>query len=566
MPANQVAHWKEKYSRLLDDYERLEQASQTRTGLLERGLVRSSLAAEGQDPRLDRHLQSLRDSIRKEGNLTQLQQIIDDLERHLLATESQRGNRLQILVSALDSLSGQLLATSPEHGSQQALKKLQKALKESQQLQYNLHDWLLELSQLQAKILENDQPERAAGLFDRLLGKQPAKPALADEQDSRSDNPQPPAPDTTTTAPAETPLALQQAVSSDPMPAEPVRQALLKLMHELPVGEQDQQQLRLLEQKLQPQAGWDTLTEALNALAELIIRTNTLRQQEFGKYLEQINNKLGQITGTVSRTTDSYQASIASAASLDRDLHTQVSEMHRDMQQADNLEELKQRVDQRLNLFIDTLDQHQQQRQQSEQALLLQLQELNDRVQQVEAEAAELTSQLVEQHQKARQDALTGLPNRGAWDERLEIEHSRLSRQDQPLLLVVIDVDRFKRINDSYGHPAGDRVLKILAERLKSSIRKTDFLARYGGEEFAMLLPDTPLEYGERLVNKLRERVAECPFHFKGEPVKVTFSAGIGQIAARESTEEAFARVDQALYQAKEEGRDRVKVAAPARC
>ncbi len=117
------------------------------------------------------------------------------------------------------------------------------------------------------------------------------------------------------------------------------------------------------------------------------------------------------------------------------------------------------------------------------------------------------------------------------------------------------------RINDSYGHLAGDKVLKIIAQELSKRLRKTDFIARFGGEEFVILLPETPLAQGKQLIEKLRLAIEACPFHFRGEPVTITFSAGIGQISPKESLDEAFERIDQSLYAAKKAGRNTVTVA-----
>ncbi len=569
MPVTE-SRWKDKYSRLLDDYERLEQHSKQRASLLERGLVRSSLAAEGQDPKLDKQLQALRDSIRS-ANSQQLQQVVDDIERYLLATEDQRQQRQRTLLDALESLGSHLLNSSQESSTRQALKKLQGALKNSQQLNHNLHEWLLELSRLQTEVLQQGAPDNnQGGFFNRLFSRkdspahdsgptaaadvQPAASVAADLPGKETDI----APDSSP-QPAAGPAPVDNRQQLD---VESLRHALIRLLDKLPVSEQEASLANSLQRELATSTSWQTLKQTLDQLTELIIRISDRRQQEFGHYLQELNSKLNLITSSVSQTRESYQNSIESAASLDQRLHSQVSELHEDVRQTTDLNELKQRVDQRLNQFVETLTQHQQQRQESEEKLLQRLQELNERVHLVENEAAQLTSQLVEQHEKARRDALTGLPNRAAWDERLLIEYQRMQRQREPLLLAVIDIDHFKRINDTYGHQAGDKVLKILASRLQQGIRKTDFMARYGGEEFVLLLPDTGLANGIGLLNKLRQRIADCPFHFKGEPVQITFSAGIGQLQPDEEPAATFARVDQALYAAKQGGRNQVKSAA----
>lgn len=559
------SRWKEKYSRLLDEYERLERNTTQRAQLLERGLVRSSLAAEGQDNRLDKHLQALRDSVRNT-NSGKLQHVVDDIERYLLATDNQRQERQTALVTALDALSSQLLASSQDHHTRQALKKLQATINDSQQLNLNLHHWLFELSQLQAEILQQSALDCSQpGLLDRLFGRTAKPQADAPQETDIADS---------ASLPATESAANESAVlQPEPLPSPPAShehdsgleelcRALAHLLDGLPLSGQDPSLANDLRQQLTDCNSWHSLGQILPPLTGLLNRANTQRQQEFGDYLQQLNSKLSLITHSVSQTRDSYQKNIDSAADLDLRLHSQVSELHQDVQQTNDLGELKQRVDQRLNQFVQTLQQHQQQRKESEERLMQRLQELGERVHLVENEASQLTSQLVEQHEKARRDALTGLPNRAAWDERLQIEYQRMQRQQESLLLAVLDVDHFKRINDTYGHLAGDKVLKILAGRLQQGIRKTDFMARYGGEEFVLLLPDTGLKEGVSLLNKLREHIAGCPFHFKGEPVQITFSAGIGQLQASEDPATTFALVDQALYAAKQGGRNQVKSAA----
>src|SRR5690606_16352696 len=148
-----------------------------------------------------------------------------------------------------------------------------------------------------------------------------------------------------------------------------------------------------------------------------------------------------------------------------------------------------------------------------------------------------------EQRQLALVDTLTELPNRAAWDERLEVEVARWQRYGGELLLAVLDVDHFKRINDDFGRLAGDRVLKIIAGELRKRLRKTDFLARFGGEEFVLLIPGTPLEGGVQLLETLRAAVEACPFHFRGEPVTITLSGGIAEFRNDEATDATFEQI-----------------------
>lgn len=167
----------------------------------------------------------------------------------------------------------------------------------------------------------------------------------------------------------------------------------------------------------------------------------------------------------------------------------------------------------------------------------------------------ELQKQLVELSQT---DPLTSLRNRRAFDERLEdaFEHAR--RYERPLSLAIVDVDHFKAINDSYGHDAGDAVLRGVAQLIAGGTRQVDFAARVGGEEFAILLPETALFEALQFGEKLRASIACSPI----DGHEVTVSIGIANFphSIVPGTTELFRAADQALYRAKINGRNRVEI------
>ena len=151
----------------------------------------------------------------------------------------------------------------------------------------------------------------------------------------------------------------------------------------------------------------------------------------------------------------------------------------------------------------------------------------------------------------ARTDALTGVANRRVWDEELPKELSRALRSGDPLCVAIMDLDHFKRYNDTHGHQGGDRLLKETAAAWRNTVRSTDLLARYGGEEFALLAPACPLEDVGFLADRLRAVV----------PGGATVSIGVAAWDGQESADELVARADSALYAAKEGGRDRYVIA-----
>jgi diguanylate cyclase len=178
------------------------------------------------------------------------------------------------------------------------------------------------------------------------------------------------------------------------------------------------------------------------------------------------------------------------------------------------------------------------------------------------AQKKELGDALTLNRELATRDALTGLLNRRAMVELLAREHPRIERGQGPLSVALLDIDWFKRINDSLGHGAGDEVLRRFAAILRDQLRAADALARWGGEEFLLLMPGTSLQDAQVVLERLRsELAASAAFSDVAPGLTVSFSAGIVEVADGESQDGAIDRADRALYQAKQSGRDRIVVA-----
>ncbi|RVT46097.1 diguanylate cyclase [Rheinheimera sediminis] len=166
--------------------------------------------------------------------------------------------------------------------------------------------------------------------------------------------------------------------------------------------------------------------------------------------------------------------------------------------------------------------------------------------------------------QRARQladmmtkDSLTGLLQHARVKERLSHELQRSERTGEPLSVVMLDIDQFKKVNDQYGHLIGDQVISSLANLLKQQLRKTDIIGRYGGEEFLLILPDCNQQQALGLIEQLRQSFASLPFSFDYHHFHCTFSAGISQATAKEQTDQVIAKADKALYAAKDAGRNK---------
>jgi len=162
-------------------------------------------------------------------------------------------------------------------------------------------------------------------------------------------------------------------------------------------------------------------------------------------------------------------------------------------------------------------------------------------------------------------DGLTNLYNRRYLEQRLSKELSAARRFRRPLTVIMGDVDHFKKLNDTFGHQAGDHALRRVSETLSAGLRDYDLVARYGGEEFAILLPSTPRTRGISTADRLRQSVQESDIAFRGERLPVTMSLGVAAYPEDASEGEALMRsADQALYEAKRRGRNQVCAFEPA--
>lgn len=189
------------------------------------------------------------------------------------------------------------------------------------------------------------------------------------------------------------------------------------------------------------------------------------------------------------------------------------------------------------------------------------LDELKRKVDAANAEVNRLQHELDAASEMVRHDPLTGVLNRKGLDEALDREIGRVQRNKKPLCLALIDVDNFKQLNDTLGHGAGDDALVHLAHVIGDTIRPQDAVARYGGEEFVVVLPDTELDDGVSVIQRLQRELTKRFFLHENRKLLITFSAGVAQLAREEPPQRTLDRADEAMYRAKRAGKNRVEPA-----
>ena len=179
-----------------------------------------------------------------------------------------------------------------------------------------------------------------------------------------------------------------------------------------------------------------------------------------------------------------------------------------------------------------------------------------------EEKISKLEKELSEVSELVHQDQLTGALNRRGLDAAFDRESRRVERSHESLCVALLDIDNFKRLNDTMGHQVGDKALLHLCHVIKEALRPSDSVARYGGEEFVLILPDITLAEAALTVERLQRELTKQFFMHENDRILVTFSAGVAQLGTDESQEELIGRADKAMYQAKQTGKNRVVVAS----
>ncbi|PMQ12199.1 Response regulator PleD [Pseudomonas sp. AD21] len=700
--SDEAQRWKEKYLKSIEQQDKLERRWAARLDLLRRGLVRSTLAAEGTDKVVDQCMKEMRDVVRTDDMDAGLAALLPRLEKAVLDSEQRRETRIDQVSTALTALVSQLQALPLPREVAQPLKKFAKQLDSRVGQAREMPLLLSELSGLQGKALNQletpAEPDRP-GFLQRLFGSRdseetpatqepppvadqpqapvptppgaehpapepvqaalveptppvpkqpapvaqipeatphqvpaaPAVPAQAEppvvsfippvialetvtqpvaaptlsgpEPEAEPEAPAAPiAPPVTATAinpdelihPGDNPVPTPLLLDSLPLP-EPIAQALaaidpeqseqdilyalpdspepsyssvakhiedtlIGLLDDLTLPERHRPQAEAMRDRLKNGLNWYELLPILDDLATLMLAITDSGQHEFEAYLQQLNERLEAFQSNLQAASEGHADNSSAARAMDTQIREQVDGLQTSVQEAADLDDLKQVLENHLEGLLGTMDQHQKQRDAREQEVAARLKGLAERVAHMEQEALGFREHLEEQRQKALIDPLTGLPNRAAWSERLEHEIKQWQQHGNTLSLAMLDLDHFKRINDNYGHLAGDKVLKIIATVLRKRLRGADFIARFGGEEFVLLLPATPPAVGAKLLETLRAAIEACPFHFKGERVTITISMGLASFRAGEHSDLVLKRADQALYRAKNAGRNRIEL------
>jgi diguanylate cyclase len=272
--------------------------------------------------------------------------------------------------------------------------------------------------------------------------------------------------------------------------------------------------------------------------------------------LSDVTQRLTEMSGYLTESGDAARSRFADTAAVNDDVIGQVRELTVEVNSATDLHVLQSTVCARLEAVSKQVMELRSREEIRLQEQTGRAERMRTRISDLERETQDLHSKLDQEKHGARLDPLTRLANRKSFDERFGQEVELCSQGRLSLTLLLWDIDNFKRINDTYGHRAGDRVLQSVGTCFLSGLRAEDFVARIGGEEFVVLLTGVPFARALTIADELRIGVSTLRFHFRGTPVKVTVSCGLTEVRPGDTGGVAFDRADKALYKAKNAGKN----------
>ena len=524
--ANQVQVLKNKLSAAIESKASLEEAFGAHSKMLIQFINKLSQVAKGINLKLDNRLAQLRVLLTKSTPISDLESKIAEISKllqTLTVTNEQNITRLHEQFNDaghnLQKING--LPT-------ELRRKLRTLLKESESTKDSLIQYVPLLSQLLEFYdisLRSKVDIPAGGL---LSPKQPpTKNNVTAGQDTSSVN-----------------SVLIEQVSS--------------CLGKLHLSTQHTKELLAINKKLLSDTTNDDVLKHFIEIFDVIVADLQNERDSAKSFLNTLSETLTTVQSAVKKTLSTCEEAQNTNDEINERLQEQLLEMTGTVKKAMSLDQVKVDINGKLNSIAQTLEEKTMFEQQNQQALANQLNEMASKVKKLEEQSQEFEEKLAEQQRKSMQDSLTKLSNRAAFDKYFTQSLVRFHHKPFELSLVVIDIDDFKNINDTYGHTAGDKTLQVIANTIQKKVGKDAFVARYGGEEFVLIYTqqkEAALVKGLNLINK---SIARLPFKFKNNKVSITLSIGATHITKKDNIHTAFERADQAMYQAKGKGKNQV--------
>ena len=530
--------WKNKYLTNLEELEKKEREWSENEKNLRALIMHLTNAADTSSEKLTKQLNVLRDAINKDIPASKLKKAINEVSDSVLGLNAIReknkkepNKRLLNLIekikpagkieSKLDKISGKIYKADTKK---------------------DISPLINDLAKLLVYGLSLAEKNKSKGLLSSILSKTDKAESSASKK-------------------IEIEIDTQVEVISD---LDNAVKSLISLLEKMILPEDLQIEANLIKRQLSREINEDVFMSSLEktvAITADILERVKKEKNEIEEFLKQLTGRLHELDKDIRETSRIRELTHQHGKEMTDGMRSEIETIEKGIISIDNFEELKISIQSRVILLrnhVDTFILNEGEKDNEAEQII---EQLKNQVKVMEDEAEDLKEQIEKEREQTLRDVLTGIPNRLAYDERLSAELANYRRNKTSFVLVVWDIDFFKKVNDVYGHAAGDQVLKLVASILSKNMRETDFIARYGGEEFVSILPATDLKGAQLITDKLRELIATSNFHFRDEAVKVTVSSGFAESRNNEEGEGLFVRADKALYKAKENGRNNCQAA-----
>ena len=499
--------FKQKYLDQLDQSEQLDAQFE----VLRKALVHVSLIADGQDAKLDDYLSQLRKHLRSNQHEVDLvEKQVDMAEKRMSELDHDKENLSEHIGDLLHEDLDDLLNSVMNDAHATSLKELKTQMPDKFHYMIEMAPWLDRFLQIKKQIVNGSEFE-----------------STADES--------------------------KESYAWDEL--------FEHLFHVVESMEMDDASTKLTNKiKTEMSDGCERpqVMRHVANICDVILSSHHALEEDFELYLQSLDSQLATLQSNLTDTKEVHKNTDKAHDVFYNKLHQQMNDINKDVQEQEDATQLKKMIQQKM----EDLNQHvvkfstgfkaDHGKQDEHYQLMV------SQMTRLETDNQKMREQLQVHIQKSQTDPLTKLPNRGKFDEVYEQEFKRYERYQTDCCIAVIDIDLFKRINDSYGHLVGDKVLVLIANQIKQNIRESDFVARFGGEEFVVILPHTDLDSSVIAMQSLCDKIGSTPFNFRANPVNITVSIGVCAFSQSKDQAMAFNQSDQAMYQAKEKGRNQV--------
>ena len=527
--------WKVKYLSSLENLEKKEQLWSDSEKNLRALITHLTSAADTSSEKLNQQLTVLRDAINKGIGANKLKKAIDEVSDSVLGLEAIRNKRKGESKKQFSELIEKI---KPAGKIEKKLTKLSVKLSKTSTAK-ELSPFIDDLASLLVYGLSLSGKGKDEGFLSSLIKKK----EVAEVEEITS---------------------VEKSEQEDLSNLDNATKSLISLLEKMVLPENLQHDANLIKRKLSDVVDEDIFIDALEKTVSItadVLGQVREEKKEVEDFLKQLTSRLHELDRDIRETARIRELTHQHGITMTDGMKNEINTIEDGIVNSGDFEELKTSIQSRVVLLRNHVDTFLLKEEEKDSEAVNIINELKDRVKLMEEEAEELKEQIEKEKQQTLRDVLTEIPNRLAYEERLTLELANYKRNKTPFVLVVWDIDLFKKVNDVYGHAAGDQVLKLVASILNKNMRETDFIARYGGEEFVSLLPDTKLKDAQSVTDKLRALIESSNFHFRDEAVNVTVSAGFSEVKENEDSDDLFIRADKALYKAKESGRNNCQAA-----